>query len=706
LALGAVDQPTDPAARETSMAEPPIPLDANLAALAARAPESAAALRGESGTVRLKAGTAVPEALMATRDGRWVRLHSTRDPVSEARQLVAAALDARQPPDLVVVVGAGCGYVLDQLAARAPEARVVVVEPDPGLLALLLASRDCTASLASGRLHFLTGPDYAGMARLSSQLSPPAYPPAVIVNPVVLREWPDTVAQARDAIGRLLFNVASNEQARMRLAAPYLRNTLRNLPRLLEEADVDALFGTFADVPAVIVGAGPSLDRNIANLVSERHRLLIIATDTAVRPLSAAGLVPDLVVVVDPGPLNARHFEGLPVSPSTFLVAEPGIAPSSWAAFAGRTFAFRVGAAEPWPWLRAHGIAPGVLSTWGSVATCAFDLAVRAGCNPVGFAGMDLAYTGGRPYCRGTTWETDWARFLDDRTPTLEAIWAADLARKPLVWQTGIDGVNVATTPTLLAFRDWLVAATSRHPDRVFVNLTGAGVLAGPAIHQAGARESDAWLPPGRFDPPGSRLAAAWRRGRMEAPRRASCLHALLDTAPDRADASREPWAGWLPILGSREEAIDLWLELARHAAPSRPEPIEAGERLAESLVASRDFDRALAALDWLDARRPTPRTRYLRGYCLQMSGRDPRAALRLYVEAATDPKCRFWAMAHRALLLADAGEVADASVSLEAALAVVPHLTTPAAKAIVEAVQVRIAAQPDASLTLTAGRP
>jgi hypothetical protein len=521
---------------------------------------------------------------------------------------------------------------------------------------------------------------------------------------VLLREWPEAVRTAREAVDRLVFNTASNEHARIRFAAPYLRNSLRNLPLVLEEANVEALFDAFADVPAVIVGAGPSLDRNVAHLARQRRGILLIATDTALRPLLAAGLAPDIVVAVDPGELNARHLEGLTVGASSFLVAEPAVAPSSLAAFKGRIFTFRVGTAHPWPWLRAHGMSPAVLSTWGSVATSAFDLALRAGCNPIAFAGMDLAYTGGRPYCRGTTWEADWSRFLGDETPTLEELWAADLARKPLVHHSSIGGGSVATTPTLLAFRDWLVGATSRRPDRTFVNVTGAGVLAGPAIHQVEGRALDVWLPATRHDDLGQRLASAWRRGRLDTPRRAACLGTVLDTAPGADDTQSSPWPAWARVVESTAETVDLWLELAQQVEPAARVTIEAAERLVEWLVTRRDFDRALAALDWLDGHRPMPRSRYLRGYCLQMSGKDPRAALDLYSDAAGDPKCRFWALAHRALILADMGDVDAAAVNLDAALAIVPRLSTPAATAIVDAVRSRMPRH-NATATLTGDR-
>jgi multidrug transporter EmrE-like cation transporter len=48
------------------------------------------------------------------------------------------------------------------------------------------------------------------------------------------------------------------------------------------------------------------------------------------------------------------------------------------------------------------------------------DIAIFAGADPIVFVGADLAYTGGRPYCRGASWEDGWAE-LTGRGGELEA---------------------------------------------------------------------------------------------------------------------------------------------------------------------------------------------------------------------------------------------------------------------------------------------
>ena len=53
------------------------------------------------------------------------------------------------------------------------------------------------------------------------------------------------------------------------------------------------------NIPAIIVAAGPSLNKNILELKRLKGRAFIIAVDTAIKPLLNAGIIPDMYAVVD-----------------------------------------------------------------------------------------------------------------------------------------------------------------------------------------------------------------------------------------------------------------------------------------------------------------------------------------------------------------------------------------------------------------------
>ncbi len=451
-------------------------LSRNLAALADKQPlfglpPASSDVVCDSGTWRLKI------------NGRSVALHS-RDTAREADRTVAEVLDAPSSPSLIVVVGLGLGYFLEGLERRDWQGQVLAIEPVPDTVRPLLERRDWSTWIDSGRLRLLAAPDFAGASdcwRLFSQVPPPT--DAVVVHPIIAREQPAAVEQARAALQKIRFDAEANAEARRRHGAKYLLNTLRNLPRLEAEADVAALDGAMKRKIAFVVAAGPSLDAALPLLQRAQSSALVIAVDTALRPLLGAGIAPHVVVAVDPSESNARHLVDLPPCPNTHLVAEASLDPDALQTFSGRTFLFSVSNHEPWPWLRSLGRQAARLRAWGSVLTPAFDLALRMGANPIVFVGADLAFTGDRTYCQGTAYEEDWLREAVWGTPLREQ-WSSAMSQWPPTFETNVSGEAARTAPHLVAFRDWLVDDIRRQPERRFVNATGGGILHGGHIEQ------------------------------------------------------------------------------------------------------------------------------------------------------------------------------------------------------------------------------
>lgn len=449
---------------------------ARLASILTR-PAEGTAVRGGAGegdVLRLRSAT-----------GAFVACHG-RDPGAEANRLLGAALPGRDLPPVLLAIGLSLGYVLDEIDRRSATARVIAIEPEPDGVRWLLSRRDWRAWLTTGRLTLLLGPDYAGVADAWRALDAGAPEPPVIVNPVLARERTHETARALEVARRIVFDARANAEARRRLGSTYLLNTLRNLGAIVGEADVRVLTGRFPNVPAILVGAGPSLDRNVESLRKVGDRALVIAADTALRPLGAHSLVPQIVVTADPTEENARHLIlAEPGSPQRrpWLVAEGSVASSSFQISRGKAFTFRIADHEPWPWLRSLGVDCGELRIWGSVLTAAFDLAVKAGCNPIVFTGADLAYTDGRPYCRSTSFEASLPEG-DAFGPALDR-WSRELMDQfRAATAEDIHGRPTRTAPHLVAFRDWIVEETGRLIDREVVNATGDGILHGRRITQ------------------------------------------------------------------------------------------------------------------------------------------------------------------------------------------------------------------------------
>lgn len=493
--------------------------------------------------------------------GAWHFVHEPNEPIREAQVWLEEDLQAHNGSTAIVVIGAGAGWIVDA-AETLPEAvRVLVFEPEPVCCAAMFDRRDLRELIHTGRLMVLAGPHFEGAADAWRILGRITEAPPVLIHPVIAAARRELAKRAARLAGKSIADARANERARRRFAAPYLLNTLRNVPRLATESDVSALTGLYSGATVVVAAAGPSLNRNIEELRPHRDRTVLVAVDTALRPILSAGLTPDFVVAVDPSNSNARHLKSLPSCETTSLVADAGVQSAILDAFPGRAYLCRVAGHHPWPWLLPSGVNVGSLRAWGSVLITAFDLGVKIGGDPIVIIGADLAFTDGQPYCRGTVYEEDWAQRVS-AGETLRDIWRHAIGLHPTVVERH-DDHQVSTAPHLVQFRDGLLSVIRSTHTRV-INATGAGILRGVGVE---TRSIDAALrnarpvvcrTPSRRPPPASTLELLQARTvrlvqRLDPPpegwREVLAEHEPSDpTLPDQCESVRLALARWAGV--------------------------------------------------------------------------------------------------------------------------------------------------------------
>ena len=90
-----------------------------------------------------------------------------------------------------------------------------------------------------------------------------------------------------------------------------LTNAFKNLQMLPQSRLGQSLEGKCAGIPAIVCGAGPSLNAAMPLLAELKDKALIIAGGSAVRALNAQGIEPHICAAVDPQPSQSR-FLALP----------------------------------------------------------------------------------------------------------------------------------------------------------------------------------------------------------------------------------------------------------------------------------------------------------------------------------------------------------------------------------------------------------
>lgn len=153
-------------------------------------------------------------------------------------------------------------------------------------------------------------------------------------------------------------------------------------------------------VPAIVVSAGPSLNRNIEILKKAKNKAFIIAVDTALKPLIGHGIVPDMYAIVDGvKPLSLVDVEeGRNIPLLTTLQASKSVLEFQ----KGKKFFFCEGIRFVDEMYERNKKPFFSLESGGSVATLAFSLVSYVGFRTVILVGQDLALTGNKTHADGT----------------------------------------------------------------------------------------------------------------------------------------------------------------------------------------------------------------------------------------------------------------------------------------------------------------
>jgi hypothetical protein len=328
-------------------------------------------------------------------------LASRRRPLDEAKRL-ADRIDLKKYA-VVAVLGFGVGHHVKHLAESVGKAGVVIaLEPDVRLLRTLMERIDYRWL---DQLNVVIVHDPEDGPYLSSVMQGAE---SLIAQGVAFCDHPPSRERLGDAAA-LFSRTVTDLVAAMRMTitttlvqmSSTMRNTLVNLRQYVGGEGVADLQGHCTGAPAIIVAAGPSLERNI-DLLTEpgvSDRFVIIAVQTVLKTLLARGIRPHFVTALDYHEISKRFYEGLTAADveGVQLVCEPKANPAILDAFPGAIRCVRDGFADA---VLGPALARemGQITPGATVAHLCFYFAQYLGCDPIILIGQDLGFTDGLYY--------------------------------------------------------------------------------------------------------------------------------------------------------------------------------------------------------------------------------------------------------------------------------------------------------------------
>ncbi len=378
-------------------------------------------------------------------------------PISEASEWVKSFKE--KASRTVILFGGGDGGVIRKLLeVLDAKSRILVCEPlkhdYDALTEKIRDARVIPIDFSEDPAHFrdelIKQVDFYSIARMDVCVHP-AYDSAFP------REYSLFLRMVGDNRERLLVNMNTMTRFRDEGTIHILENV---------EAISKAYFiGDFkktavSETTAIIVSAGPSLDKNIEDLRVAKGRSLIIAVDTALKYMLARDIVPDLFVTIDPDK-PMENFADERVRDITVIFDEQ--TPSKLLREHRAAKILYNCRDYPKRLFEACGaVVEKNVASGGSVATAAFAICCDLGINNIIFIGQDLAYTGEQTHAGGV----------------VSAGVNGDIGT---VMIDGIDGTKVRTRSDWLGYLRWfehtIESIKKENPEVRVIDATEGGAL-------------------------------------------------------------------------------------------------------------------------------------------------------------------------------------------------------------------------------------
>ncbi len=405
-------------------------LERNLNAIGFRSPNAARAILSAAPRTDIEFIRTDDGQLAAKLDGR--ALCSLRRPIDEAKSWSKQ----HDPKDngFFGIIGFGLGHHIRAMhEAHQKHSVLVCFEPDLSLLRSVLERVDHSDWIRDSHLLLVTdGSDTAGLSNLiSSAVAFISTGVELVIHPASKLRLQQQGSEFSASFIQIVKAMRTHMVTVLSHSGVTIRNILMNTAHYASNPGIAPLKDSCAGKTAILIAAGPSLQRNLALLEDPtiRERAVIIAVQTMLKPLLERGIKPHFVTALDHHEISKRFYEGLSAEDveGVRLVAEPKANAAIFNTFPGEILC--TGEPQLDALLGEELSKPmGKLPAGATVAHLNYYLARYLGCKNFVMIGQDLGFTDGQYYSAGASIHQVWSGELSEHR-TLEMFEWERIAR-------------------------------------------------------------------------------------------------------------------------------------------------------------------------------------------------------------------------------------------------------------------------------------
>ncbi|CAH2211885.1 motility associated factor glycosyltransferase family protein [Tepidibacter aestuarii] len=347
--------------------------------------------------------------------GKKITIHSKYKPIEEAKRWTKNI--QIEENDCIFVFGMGLLYHVDFLLEKIRQNnKLIIIEPSIEVLKKTISVVDLENIILNNNISIVLYNDEHFKDRVSKILMETGLQ-RINYKYLKLQTYVNAfVEEYRDYLNVLnnaKIDILTQKNTIINSSEEWTKNDYKNLKHLKNSINISCFFNKFKNIPAILVSAGPSLDKNIEYIRNFKDKCLIIAVDTSLKALITKDINPHMVISVDGTYKNYDKIKGLDFS-NIPLVYTNRVYYKILEEHKGKKIIYDFDSNIVSNLFSRIGEDIGILEEQGSVSTCALDFLIKIGANPIVFVGQDLAYTDDKKYAQNTMYDyVDYERYGD-----------------------------------------------------------------------------------------------------------------------------------------------------------------------------------------------------------------------------------------------------------------------------------------------------
>jgi hypothetical protein len=204
--------------------------------------------------------------------------------------------------EMIIVFGLATGeHILELLNILSFNNKVFVIEPNKDILNAIKDIETYKLIIEDKRvkLLFLNNKPNIDLLQLFEEYN--INPLKILVysnyDKLFINQFEDFIDVLKNFIAETIMRIKTEAS----LSEIWFRCYMSNIPHILKSSPIDNLYNSFKNKPAIIVSAGPSLNKNINLLKDYQDKAIIICGGRTLKCLLDIGVKPDFVCVSDGG---------------------------------------------------------------------------------------------------------------------------------------------------------------------------------------------------------------------------------------------------------------------------------------------------------------------------------------------------------------------------------------------------------------------